>query len=41
MNSVFVYCELEGNQVAPVSHGCPSALFEGVRVLNTAQEARA
>ncbi|MGV2384720.1 MAG UNVERIFIED_CONTAM: TldD/PmbA family protein, partial [Thermobifida fusca] len=28
-------------QVAPVSHGCPSALFEGVRVLNTAQEARA
>ncbi|WP_199860130.1 TldD/PmbA family protein [Thermobifida halotolerans] len=28
-------------QVAPVSHGCPSALFEGVRVLNTAREARA
>ncbi|WP_030904654.1 TldD/PmbA family protein [Streptosporangium amethystogenes] len=25
-------------QVAPVSHGCPSALFRGVRVLNTAQE---
>ncbi|MDS1268891.1 TldD/PmbA family protein [Lipingzhangella sp. LS1_29] len=26
-------------QVASVSHGCPSALFSGVRVLNTVQEA--
>jgi TldD protein len=26
-------------QVAPVSHGCPSALFRGVRVLNTRAEA--
>jgi TldD protein len=26
-------------QVAPVSHGCPSALFRGVRILNTVQEA--
>ena len=26
-------------QIAPVSHGCPSALFRGVRILNTAQEA--
>ncbi len=26
-------------QVAAVSHGCPSALFRGVRILNTAQEA--
>jgi TldD protein len=26
-------------QVAPVSHGCPSALFEGVQVLNTQREA--
>ena len=26
-------------QVAPVSHGCPSALFRQVRVLNTTQEA--
>ncbi len=26
-------------QVAAVSHGCPSALFEGVKVLNTQQEA--
>jgi len=25
-------------QVAPVSHGCPSALFSNVRVLNTKQE---
>jgi TldD protein len=25
-------------QVAPVSHGCPTALFEGVNVLNTVQE---
>jgi len=26
-------------QVAPVSHGCPSAIFRGVRVLNTVDEA--
>jgi TldD protein len=26
-------------QVAPVSHGCPAALFRGVRILNTVQEA--
>jgi len=26
-------------QVAPVSHGCPSALFRGVRILNTQAEA--
>jgi TldD protein len=26
-------------QVAPVSHGCPSALFENVTILNTVQEA--
>jgi TldD protein len=25
-------------QIAPVSHGCPAALFRGVRVLNTAEE---
>lgn len=25
-------------QIAPVSHGCPSALFRGIRVLNTAEE---
>jgi TldD protein len=26
-------------QVAPVSHGCPTALFENVTILNTAEEA--
>jgi TldD protein len=26
-------------QVAPVSHGAPAALFRGIRILNTAQEA--
>ncbi|CCH90727.1 Putative Zn-dependent protease-like protein [Modestobacter italicus] len=25
-------------QVAPVSHGCPTALFEGISILNTKQE---
>jgi TldD protein len=25
-------------QIAPVSHGCPAALFRGVRILNTAEE---
>jgi TldD protein len=28
-------------QVAPVSHGCPSAVFRGIRILNTVQEAGA
>jgi TldD protein len=28
-------------QVAPVSHGCPSAVFAGVNILNTKQEAGA
>ena len=27
-------------QVAPVSHGCPSALFRGINVLNTREESR-
>ena len=26
-------------QVAPVSHGCPAALFRGIRILNTVEEA--
>ena len=26
-------------QTAPVSHGCPSALFRGIRIINTVQEA--
>ncbi len=25
-------------QVAPVSHGCPAALFRGIRILNTVEE---
>ena len=25
-------------QVAPVSHGCPAAVFRGVRILNTGEE---
>ncbi|MEU8221907.1 TldD/PmbA family protein [Kribbella sp. NPDC048915] len=29
----------EPGQVGAVSHGCPSALFRGVRILNTTQEA--
>ena len=28
-------------QTAPVSHGCPSALFRGVRILNTTEEGSA
>jgi TldD protein len=28
-------------QVAPVSHGCPSAVMRGIRILNTAEEAGA
>ena len=28
-------------QTAPVSHGCPSALFRGVRILNTLEEGAA
>ena len=28
-------------QVAPVSHGCPSAVFRGIRILNTVEEAGA
>ena len=28
-------------QVAPVSHGCPSALFRGIRILNTSEEGTA
>jgi TldD protein len=28
-------------QVAPVSHGCPSALFRDIRILNTTEEGTA
>ncbi len=27
-------------QIAPVSHGCPAALFRGINILNTAEEGR-
>ena len=27
-------------QIAPVSHGCPAALFRGIHILNTAEEGR-
>ena len=30
----------EPGQIAPVSHGCPSAVFRGIRVLNTSEEGR-
>ena len=26
------------SQIAPVSHGCPAALFRGINIINTAQE---
>lgn len=35
----FVCGKGQPGQAAPVSHGCPSALFRRVNVLNTAQEA--
>jgi TldD protein len=39
LNGAFNCGKGQPGQVAPVSHGCPSALFRGVRILNTAQEA--
>ena len=38
LGGVFTCGKGQPLQVAPVSHGCPAALFRGVRVLNTAQE---
>ena len=29
---------VQPSQVAAVSHGCPAAVFRGIRILNTAQE---
>nr|WP_209310985.1 TldD/PmbA family protein [Streptomyces spiramenti] len=37
----FMCGKAQPGQIAAVSHGCPSALFRGVRVLNTANEADA
>jgi TldD protein len=38
LNGAFNCGKAQPEQVASVSHGCPSALFRGVRVLNTAEE---
>ncbi|WP_103502220.1 MULTISPECIES: TldD/PmbA family protein [Streptomyces] len=37
----FMCGKAQPGQVAAVSHGCPSALFRGVRILNTGEEAGA
>jgi TldD protein len=39
MGGAFNCGKAQPGQVAAVSHGCPSALFRGVRILNTVQEA--
>jgi TldD protein len=39
LGGVFTCGKAQPGQVASVSHGCPSALFRGVNILNTAEEA--
>jgi TldD protein len=39
LGGAFTCGKAQPGQVAPVSHGCPSALFRGITVLNTASEA--
>ncbi len=39
LGGVFYCGKGQPSQIAPVSHGCPSALFRDVRILNTIQEA--
>ena len=39
LSGAFNCGKAQPGQVAPVSHGCPSALFENVAILNTVQEA--
>ncbi|MFC4565954.1 TldD/PmbA family protein [Nocardiopsis mangrovi] len=39
LGGTFMCGKGQPGQVAAVSHGCPSALFTGVRILNTVQEA--
>src|SRR6476469_95966 len=39
LGGVFTCGKGQPGQVAPVSHGCPSALFRGVNILNTRSEA--
>ncbi len=38
LGGAFTCGKAQPGQVAPVSHGCPSALFRGVNVLNTSSE---
>ncbi|MFC5060848.1 TldD/PmbA family protein [Actinomycetospora atypica] len=38
LGGAFTCGKAQPGQVAPVSHGCPSALFRGINVLNTATE---
>ena len=40
MGGAFNCGKAQPGQIAPVSHGCPSALFRGVNVLNTFAEGR-
>lgn len=39
LGGVFNCGKAQPGQIAAVSHGCPSALFRGVNILNTTQEA--
>ncbi|MGI8577346.1 MAG: TldD/PmbA family protein [Nocardioidaceae bacterium] len=39
LHGAFNCGKAQPGQVAPVSHGCPAALFRGVRILNTTSEA--
>jgi TldD protein len=38
LNGAFNCGKAQPGQIAPVSHGCPSALFRGVNVLNAVAE---
>ncbi|MEJ7755811.1 MAG: metallopeptidase TldD-related protein [Nocardioidaceae bacterium] len=38
LGGTFSCGKAQPGQSAPVSHGCPSAVFRGVRILNTATE---
>jgi TldD protein len=39
LHGTFMCGKGQPSQVSPASHGCPSALFRGIRVLNTRHEA--
>jgi TldD protein len=39
LGGTFVCGKAQPGQASAASHGCPSALFRGIRILNTAQEA--